>query len=217
MRHEDFEDFRDGISGVYGFYGKEVSGFALDVWWNALKGFDLAAIRDAFNRHLVNPDAGQYLPKPADIMRMLGGSTQDAALRAWAKVDRAVRQVGTYADVVFDDPLIHRVLHDMGGWIGLGMKTEDEWPFVAREFENRYRGYRMRSEKPEHPRVLIGLANAHNSKGGFKLETARLIGNVDDCKRVRDSGRDMGTLTFSRPSEVLDRVQLRVVSNKDAA
>ena len=114
MEIDDFQKFHDGISGVMSFYGKSVSRFALDVWWTALRRFDLVAIVDAFNRHLANPDTGQFAPKPADIIRMLQGSTQDSALRAWAKVDHAVRSVGTYCDVVFDDALIHRVIrrHD---------------------------------------------------------------------------------------------------------
>ena len=103
MQTDDFQKFHDGIIGVMGFYGRSVSSFALDVWWMALKEHDLAAIVDAFNRHLTNPDAGQFPPKPADIIRMLQGSTQDSALRAWAKVDQAVRRIGTYCDVVFDD------------------------------------------------------------------------------------------------------------------
>jgi hypothetical protein len=217
MRHEDFEAFRDGISGVYAFYGKDVSAFALDVWWNALKPFDLSAVRDAFNRHLMNPDSGQYLPKPADITRMLGGTTQDAALVAWSKVDRAVRHIGTYADVVFDDPIIHRVLHDMGGWIGLGMKAETEWPFVAREFDNRYRGFRMRSERPEYPRVLTGLANAHNTRNGHDSEPPRLIGHVDTCRRVMEGGTDAPLLSMSRAGDAIsDKLRL-VKGDKDAA
>ena len=148
MTEHDFEKFRDGLTGVYAFYDKEINTFALDLWWNSLKQFDLPAIIQAFNRHVVNTESGKWLPKPADIIRMLQGSTQDAALIAWAKVDKAVRYKGTYVDVVFDDPVIHRVLHDMGGWIALGQKNEDEWPFVAREFENRYRGFRERSEIP---------------------------------------------------------------------
>lgn len=110
-----------------------------------MKPFDLAAVKDALNRHCVNPDNGQFMPKPADVVKLLQGSSQDGALVAWAKVDRAVRQVGTYSTVVFDDPIIHRVVQDMGGWVALGDKREKEWPFVAKEFENRYRGYPMRS------------------------------------------------------------------------
>ena len=126
MHNNDQNAFCKGLSGVYAFYGKQVSTFAVDVWWQALKAFDLPAVTEAFNRHLVNPDTGQFLPKPADIVRMLRGTTQDSALIAWTKVDKAVRHVGPWCDVVFDDALIHRVLHDMGGWASLGVKNEKE-------------------------------------------------------------------------------------------
>ncbi|SFN39642.1 hypothetical protein SAMN05216386_0797 [Nitrosospira briensis] len=204
MQTDEFQKFHEGISGVMGFYGKSVSRFALDVWWTALKRYDLAAIVDAFNRHLANPDAGQFAPKPADIIRMLQGSTQDAALRAWAKVDQAVRRVGTYCDVVFDDALIHRVIQDMGGWIALGAKAEDEWPFVAKEFENRYRGFCSRSERPPYPPTLVGIATAHNNLKGFKNEKPVLIGNEQAAMQVLHGGTDQPALGLKRMGEDFD-------------
>lgn len=188
MRLEDFDEFREGIAGVYAFYGKDVSQFAADVWWNAMQPFDLPAVTLAFNRHLMNPDAGQFLPKPADIVRMLGGRTQDRALMAWAKVDRAVRSVGTYESVVFDDALIHRALHEMGGWVALGQKDNDEWPFVAKEFENRYRSYAARGETPDYPPVMIGIAQSYNEAKGLKAGMPRLIGNPAEAERVMRAG-----------------------------
>lgn len=188
MRTEDFEAFVSGLSGVHAFYGKDVSPFAADVWWNALKPFDLTAVVDAFNRHLTNPDNGQFLPKPADIIRMLGGRTEDRALVAWAKVDRAVRSVGNYASVVFDDALIHRCISDMGGWVGFGQKTEDEWPFVGKEFQTRYRGYAMRGESPDYLPVLIGISEAYNSRKGLRIEPPKLIGDATKAQAVLSGG-----------------------------
>lgn len=212
MQTNEFQKFHDGIAGVMSFYGKGVSGFALDVWWTALKGYDLSAVVDAFNRHLANPDVGQFAPKPADIIRMLQGSTQDSALRAWAKVDQAVRQIGPYEDVVFDDPVIHRVIHDMGGWIGLGAKTSDEWPFVAKEFENRYRGFKVKSEIPEYPSKLIGIASAHNEKEGFKPEAPVLIGNELRARQVLNGGTDKPTIGFKKMDMPdLKKIQLKKV------
>mgnify|MGYP001213381104 CR=1 FL=1 len=183
MTETDRKVFLELIADVYAFYGKPFSRFVGDVWWTAMQPFDLAAVSDALGRHAANPDAGQFLPKPADVVRMLQGSTQDGALVAWAKVDRAVRQVGTHQSVVFDDPLIHRVLHDMGGWVPLGTRTEQEWPFVAREFENRYRGYRMRSAQPDYPPRMIGIAEAQNTQDGRQAQAPVLIG---DHRRARD-------------------------------
>jgi hypothetical protein len=209
MQVDDFQKFHDGIAGVMGFYGKSVSRFALDVWWTALKSYELPAIIDAFNRHLANPDAGQFAPKPADIIRMLQGSTQDSALRAWAKVDRAVRSIGTYCDVVFDDALIHRVIQDMGGWIALGTKSEAEWPFVAKEFENRYRGFRSRNEHPPYAPVLTGIATAHNEPKGFESGKPVLIGNRQLAERVLREGASQPMLGFSSVKHIANEREER--------
>jgi hypothetical protein len=112
-----------------------------------------------------------------------------------------VRQVGTYTDVVFDDALIHRVIQDMGGWIGFGLKDNDEWPFVAKEFENRYRGFKIRSETPEYPSILIGIATAHNTKQGFKASPPVLIGNELRAMQVMQGGTDKPSIGFKRMTE----------------
>lgn len=199
MNANDKPQFFSLIGDVLAFYGKDYSEFAGRVWWEAMRPYDLRAVTDALNRHCVNPDSGQFAPKPADVVKMLGGSTQDAALVAWSKVDRGVRHVGTGRSVVFDDPVIHRVVTEMGGWVQLGTKTEDEWPFVRNEFVNRYRGYRMRSETPDYLPVLIGMYEAQNQRTGFKSDPPTLIGEPDAAKAVLQGGSDKPILQISRP------------------
>lgn len=214
MTDADKTKFFTLIAGVYAFYRQDISDFAGGVWWEAMKPFDFPAVADALNRHCVNPDTGQFMPKPADVVKMLRGSSQDSAMVAWAKVDKAVRQVGTYSTVVFDDPLIHRVLHDMGGWLALGTKTEHEWPFIAKEFENRYRGYRVRSETPDYPKTLVGIAEAQNSVEGRRSQPPVLIGDPDAAKRVLSAGTDKPMVGFERLS---DSDVLAIAAPKQAA
>lgn len=195
MQHQDFEGFRQLLADVHAFYRQDMSEFALDVWWQAMRAFDLAAVRQAMGRHTMNPDTGQFMPKPADVVKMLAGRTVDAAQVAWSKVDRAIRHVGTYRSVAFDDALIHRVIQEMGGWVPLGTKTEDEWPFVAREFETRYRGYAMRGEtSPEHPPVLVGICEADNSRLGHRVQPPSLIGDRAAALRVIETGSEGGPI-----------------------
>jgi len=208
IAEKDYAAFKEGIEGVYSFYNKELSSFALDVWWNSLRAFDLTAVIDSFNRHLMNPDSGQWLPKPADIIKMFGGRTLDRALLAWSKVDRAVRSVGTYESVVFDDPLIHRVIHEMGGWIGLGNKDEKEWPFIAKEFENRYRGYAMRGETPEYQPVLTGIAEAYNGSESHEIDPPRLIGDREKALLVMAGGKKFTLIGSSNPVEQSPKLAL---------
>jgi len=204
------------MGDVQAFYGKDFSEFAGRVWWEALKSYDYRAVADALNRHCVNPDTGQFSPKPADVVKMLSGSTQDAAFVAWSKVDRGVRQVGTGRSVVFDDPVIHRVISDMGGWSEMGRKTEDEWPFIRNEFVNRYRGYRMRSEIPEYQRVLIGHYEASNNQLGFESDPPTLIGEPEAAKAVMLGGSDKPLLQVTH-SGIEGVVEKLLIEHRGAA
>lgn len=217
MTSRDKHEFAALMAALGDYYGRDLSDAVIGMYWQGLERYDIAALREALNRHMHNPDTGQFFPKIADISRMLSGTTQDAALVAWAKVDQAVRRVGTYADVVFDDPLVHRVLHDMGGWMALGTKTEDEWPFVAKEFENRYRGYRMRSERPEYPPVLIGIAGAHNRKGGHQLQPPMLIGDHSAARSVMAGGVDKPLIGFVSAGQTFSLLSLVDDAGKSAA
>lgn len=218
MQTNDFERFKNLLADVHGFYQRDVSNFALSVWWESTRLFDFDAFSQALNRHVMNPDSGQFMPKPADIVKMMQGTTQDSALVAWMKVDRAVRHVGTWEDVVFDDALIHRVLHDMGGWIAFGEKKENEWPFVAKEFENRYRGFKSRNEQPSYPQILTGICHSINQQNFTRIDLPILIGDKTLAAQVMSLGTDQPMLQFSRVrvSESTSKIMgLQFIDNVD--
>lgn len=215
MRHEDKTQFATLMGALAEYYSREISGAVIGMYWQGLEHYELAAVREALNRHMQNAETGQFFPKIADIAKMLTGTSSDCALQAWAKVDKAVRQVGPYETVVFDDALIHRVLHDMGGWISLSQKTEDEWPFVAREFENRYRGFKSRNEVPEYPPKLIGIAEAHNAKEGFTPPHPVLIGNKEKARAVQFCGTEKPMISFHRPADLTGGARLTLVQKDE--
>lgn len=201
MVDADKKQFLVLMTAICEYYGKEASIGVIQIYWEGLKQYDLQAVSQAMWNHAKNPDNGQFMPKIADIARGLQGRTVDQGSIAWAKVDRAVRTVGTYADVVFDDPLIHRVIQDMGGWIKLGQADENEWPFIEKRFVTAYQGYRMRSEQPAYPDRLIGMANAQNQVSGQPMQPPRLLGDQDKAKHILLSGE-------TRPAE-----QMRQIGN----
>ena len=216
MINDDKPQFASLMGALAEYYNRDISDALIGMYWQGLERYDLSAVRESLNRHMQNTDTGQFFPKIADIGKMLSGTSNDRALMAWAKVDKSLRSVGPYQTVVFDDALIHRVLQDMGGWIALGTKTEDDWPFVAREFENRYRGFSIRNERPEYPKTLIGLAEANNQKEGFRTGPPVLIGNPEQAKRVLLGGTNAPMIGFTRISDVATSLRL-VESTKDDA
>lgn len=188
MSPNDQHAFKQLLGGVYSYYRTELTPFHIDVFWQGLKPYSFQAVKDAFNRHLVNPDNGQFLPKLADVVKLIDGGTADRALIAWTKFELAVGHVGAHRSVVFDDAIIHAVCEDMGGWVQMCGKKIDEWPFVRNEFVNRYRAYAM---KPltNYPAKLIGIAEAHNGSD------PRLAQFVDAPTFVGDEGRARQVLT----------------------
>lgn len=209
MKTEDKPKFLKLMTGIADYYGKALSTSVIGLYWEGLKHYDLVAVERALWEHTQNPDTGQYMPKNADVTRVLQGRTQDQASLAWSKVDGAIRKVGTYRDVAFDDATIHRVIADMGGWIGFGNRTEDEWPFVAREFENRYRGYRIRAERPEYPPLLIGIANAQNNHAGHVGQEPIFIGDAGAAKQVYLGGTDRPLIPMQSAGDSLQATSLK--------
>lgn len=203
MTEQDRAEFFMLVGDVYAFWKQDFSAAVGRVWWNAMKHYDLAAIEDGFGRWSVNPDGGAFCPRPSEILKMMNGSTADAAFVAWSLVDKAVRMVGPYQSVVFDDPLTHCVIHEMGGWILLTQKDDEAWPFVRNEFVTRYRGYRARSEVPTYPATLVGLAQAQNSQLGHTAPPPLLLGDPNKAAMVMHCGAEKVLLNVTSVAALL--------------
>jgi len=217
VTQKDAAQFAMIITGLAEMYRTEISDGAMGLWFQAMQAYDIEAISAAASAHISSPDSTSFMPVPADIIKMIGGTSKDSAFLAWSKVDKAVQRVGNHKSVVFDDPLIHAVISDMGGWISLGEKDEDEWPFIGNEFKARYQGYKSRGELPEYNGKLIGLSEANNRTAGFEIAPPVLIGDAVLAKRVLEcaTGKSLQITTASESvMSALDKIakpQLRVV------
>ncbi|WP_211440963.1 DUF6475 domain-containing protein [Collimonas humicola] len=185
MTESDRGKFAAMLTGTADYYRTKLSKFTIEIYWKGLHRFDIDAIETAIQRHISRADKeAAFMPKVNDLTIMLEGRTGDQSAVAWSKVDHALRSVGTWEDVVFDDALIHRVIEEMGGWVWFGTKDERDWPFIAKEFQTRYQGYRMRSETPDYQPVLVGIANSQNGQSGVAIQPPVLVGNKALCQQV---------------------------------
>ncbi len=216
MQVTDKKRFATLLTGIADYYGKELSESMISLFWQGLQQFDIDAVEKALWEHTQNPDTGQFMPKIADVTRSLQGRTQDQAALAWSKVDSAIRRIGPYSDVVFDDIIIHRVIADMGGWIKLGTQSEEDWPFVSNQFQTRYRGYRLCGEVPNHQPILTGLINAQNAIEGFCSEPPILIGNDAKAQMVMFSGTNEQLIQMKPAcNSVSDMTMKRIEKGQD--
>ncbi len=201
MHQQDKAGFGILLERIYDLYGQKLSASILDLWWHAMHSFEIKALTKAFHMHITNPGNGQFMPKPADIVRLLRGSTEDNARIAWTKVENALCDVGTYESVTFDDALIQQVLQDMGGWIKLGQKKEAYWHCVEKDFISRYCGYCQRGPLTTWPAVLVGITKANNELNGYGSGPAVLIGDEHAAQRVLAGGTHESQLAITRLGE----------------
>ena len=71
MHSPDKAGFAAHILALAEIYGKALSPAAIGIYWTVLQGYPLAEVQRAIKRHVHDPDAGQYFPKPADLIRHL--------------------------------------------------------------------------------------------------------------------------------------------------
>ena len=187
MHATDRAAFRDLLADAMAFYRRDVSTFALSVWWQACQSFDFEQVAKALTAHAMDPERGQFAPMPADIVRQLQGTRTDRSLVAWGKALDAMQRVGAYTSVAFDDGVIHAVIEDMGGWVALCRTTMDELPFTQKRFCDTYRAYASRGDVT-YPGLLVGECDANNALKGYRTNPPALIGNPERAKAVMQGG-----------------------------
>lgn len=183
MERSDASAFRSLLSDAMAFYRQDVSTFALSVWWQACERFSLEQVTKAMTAHAMDPERGQFPPKPADIVRQLQGTFGDRSLVAWSHVLRGMQSVGAYKTVDFCDPATHQAIADMGGWVKLCRSEVDELPFLQRRFCEAHRVYTQRGCDGAPP-ALQGEFEQHNRLHGMKVEPAVVLGVRESAKQI---------------------------------
>jgi hypothetical protein len=195
--------FVDLITDALAFYRRDLSDFALSVWWQACQPFTMEQVRKALTAHTMDPEAGKFAPMPGDLVRVLQGTVTDRAMLAWGKVHDAMSSVGAWRNVVFDDPAIHAVIEDMGGWAKLARTETKDLGFVQHRFCESYKAYSGRGNF-HYPALLGGDADPSWAwtAAGLKPPKPAVVGDVELARQVYLGGSNGGKTPISIDSAV---------------
>jgi hypothetical protein len=207
MNSNEKQDLYKLISSVMDYYKQDVSPFSLNLFWEALKGFDFEQVSKALTRHAMNPDNGQFAPKIADIVKQLSGTTSDKAKIAWGKAYAAMEQVGAYQDVCFDDGIIHLVIEDMGGWVKICRTETKDIGYVQHQFCESYRAYTGR-ERVEYPSYLAGANGTGENMARLRMRGITppapiTIGDREKANAVLISGSNQSRISGAKSIQSL--------------
>jgi hypothetical protein len=214
MDKNDMPRFGELMAWLAQTYNNHISHIDVENYWRFFKSYPLRSVEQAIINYCRSPDGHAFMPKPGEIISYIEGSSFSQATQAWTKVMKAVKRLGVYTTVVFDDPLIHAVLYDMGGWIKLCEAKEKDTPFVAREFEKRY-GYYLMNNPLTYPKQFTGLFDAQNTRDGYKADLPMLIGNENVALDVYKNGQEVEHLNQSYKKLSLDRLAITKQSESE--
>lgn len=187
MTENDKQEFMELWAGCLEVTGNKSTPVALQIAYLALQQYELPAVQLALMQHIQDTESGMFAPKPADVIRHIDGGADDRSLTAWTKVEDAIKAVGSWSPLAFDDARIHAVIAEMGGWMRFCMETYEQLAFTRNEFVKRYRAYIQR--KPtNYPAILYG-------EGSDNQNDTVLIGDKNKATEVMRIGHAGGSTT----------------------
>ena len=170
MKKEQRSEFVEFLLKQADYYGAKLSTDVVGMWTMDLEPFELEAIKKSFHEHR---RSSKFFPKISEILAILTPEPR-SPLIAWAEVEKAMFEVGSYETVQFTDSVTNAVILDMGGWPWFCIQDLDE-PWTQKEFERRYREYREHGISSNLP--LIGNFSTQNRITGNALPKPILIGD----------------------------------------
>jgi hypothetical protein len=135
-----------------------------EIYFRALSGAPIEAVESAITT-IISTRKYSTLPKPAEILELIGGNKDDLAAIAWITVQDAIKTIGGYQSVAFEDATIHAVIDSMGGWVALCETSSDEIVWKQKEFE---RLYKVLAGRATARPVLPGRNEIENVSNGFE-------------------------------------------------
>lgn len=206
MEIVDKKRFVELLTGLAQMFVTDMTLTDIENYWLFLRPYPLAEFERAVVNYCRSPEGHRFMPKPGELIAALEGNARQQAQQAWTKVMNAIRRLGGDKTVVFDDPLIHAVVYDMGGWVRLcEMHIQDE-PFKLREFESRYVNYRQ-TPPAQYPRKLMGrTATSSYSSGALPV----IVGDQKKAVAVFKQGQEIAKLL---PYKTLSLEQLKCLES----
>jgi len=200
MTTNDEVKFYKLLARVADIFRHKLDESTMEIYFAVLKKYDLAQIRQACLAHIGNAENGHFMPKPADIIRIIDGKPGDKAEiqanEALRKFEDAMQKHG-FNSVVFDDSIIHKVVQQLGGIRAYGMLSNASLPFYRKDFLSLYKSY-LEMPPADYPKMLIGCNPS---------APPRIVGNEAKALEVLHQ-------KSSAMGKVKELVKLKVVGNE---
>ena len=165
MTSKDFKRFSYAMAALEENFDHQCSSAKVKLYFSELSDLSIEEIEFGV-RKILKEAVYPKFPTIGAIRQAILGCAEDQAILAWQKVFKAMKIIGQYRSVQFDDPVIHSVIELMGGWENICMVEEKELQWKQKEFINLYKA--LQGRKINHPEYLFGISELQNIQKGYR-------------------------------------------------
>lgn len=184
MTQADKARFATALAGMGEVFDREIKIAVAEIYFRALERFSIDEVEAGISKAC---SSLRFFPKPVELIEAITGGGQNLEDKAHVEATKAlgaVKNVGTYSTVVFDDPVSQAVImQHFGGWYRLSelMAADEKW--FLKDFAKAYASFARSGIK--HFGSMPGLSSGSNALRGAKWEERPiLVGDKDACRNV---------------------------------
>lgn len=184
MTNKDRKKFAESMSVLneeYGDPSKPISDLKLNLYFKALSDLSIEDFEKAVWL-IVNTRKTASFPKIPEIREAIIGDNQDKSIIAWEKLINAIRAIGGYRSVIFDDPAISAIVELQGGWEKVCNMTSEEMKWFGKDFIKMYPAF-IKRDLPV--KALSGIHEKDSAlKGIASTSKPVMIGTTEPLKSI---------------------------------
>ena len=163
MRDEDAGEFAKALAAQGVIYPKRgITDDLAEIYFSVLSDYELHEVLAAFKAHNLDPVAGPFFPKPADLVKHLDTNkprkmeVRDRACLAWGALMGAIQDIGPYRTLKLEDQQAIAAVKHLGGWKKICEATHAQLVWLEKDFFAAYDTYEN-APLEYLPKTLPGL------------------------------------------------------------
>ncbi len=161
MNNHDNERFVELMTILASAYHQEADRATLEAYSIGLSDVPITAIETAVYRAI---RGSTFFPSVAELRELAGEMKPEArAIKAWDAFCKARGSYGYYVTVDFDDPVINATVRNLGGWMAVDDRIDEEGDkWVRKDFERVYMALMSSGVSASEAMPLIGFHEQNN-------------------------------------------------------
>lgn len=186
---QDLPKFASSLTALAAVFDKAITPQITEIYFRILDRFDIEEVERGISKTCATL---KFFPKPAELIDAICGGQADLEDKAHIEATRvltAIKRVGTYDSVAFDDPVTMAVIsQNFGGWHRFADMRESEEKWFLKDFAKAYVSFARAGIKQNS--ALPGRAEIENNFRGFEHRSRlAIIGSPEKVELMLEAAK----------------------------